>query len=89
MSKIGKKAIILPKESTVKVDGGNVLVTGPKGSEKIVFNDKIFSSKLNDKNELQIFPVKKSKNVSVLWGTYRSLINSAVLGVTKGHEKNL
>ena len=24
-----------------------------------------------------------------MWGTYRSLINNAVLGVTKGHEKNL
>ena len=54
MSKIGKKAIILPKESTVKVDGGKVLDYRTKGSEKIVFNDKIFSSKINDKNELQI-----------------------------------
>ena len=24
-----------------------------------------------------------------MWGTYRSLVNNAVLGVTKGHEKNL
>ena len=24
-----------------------------------------------------------------MWGTYRSLLNNAVLGVTKGHEKNL
>ncbi len=24
-----------------------------------------------------------------MWGTYRSLINNAILGVTKGHEKNL
>ena len=24
-----------------------------------------------------------------MWGTYRSLLNNAVVGVTKGHEKNL
>ena len=24
-----------------------------------------------------------------MWGTYRSLVNNAVLGVTQGHEKNL
>ena len=24
-----------------------------------------------------------------MWGTYRSLINNAIQGVTKGHEKNL
>ena len=26
---------------------------------------------------------------SILWGTYRSLINNAVMGVSKGHEKIL
>ena len=64
-------------------------VTGPKGSEKILFNEKNFSSKINEKNEFQILPIKKDKSSSIMWGTYRSLINNAILGVTKGHEKNL
>ena len=89
MSKLGKKSIVLPKDSSVKVEGNSVLVTGPKGSEKILFNEKIFSSKMNDKNEFQIMPIKKTKNVSVMWGTFRSLVNNAVLGVTKGHDKIL
>ena len=89
MSKLGKKAIVLTKESTVKVDGNSLLVSGPKGSQKIIFNSKIFSSKINEKNEHQILPIKKDKKTSIMWGTYRSLINNAVLGVTKGHEKNL
>ena len=89
MSKLGKKAIALPKESSVKVEGNTILVTGPKGSEKIQFNEKIFSSKMNEKNEFQITPIKKTKNVSVMWGTFRSLVNNAVLGVTKGHDKIL
>ena len=90
MSKLGKKIIVLPKDSTIKVESGNLLVSGPKGSKKVQFNDKLFSSKVNEKNEFQIIPNnKKAKNISVLWGTYRSLVNNAVLGVTKGHEKNL
>ena len=65
------------------------MVKGPKGSKTVEFNEKLFSSKVNDKNEFQILPNKKTKNISVLWGTYRSLVNNAVVGVTKGHEKNL
>ena len=89
MSKLGKKLIILPKDSTIKVDGNNLLVSGPKGSKSIQFNEKLFSTKINDKNEFQITPNKKTKNISILWGTYRSLVNNAVYGVSKGHEKNL
>ena len=89
MSKLGKKIIALPKDSTIKVENGNLMVSGPKGSKTIKFNDQLFSSKINEKNELQILPNKTQKNTSILWGTYRSLINNAVLGVTKGHEKNL
>ncbi len=89
MSKLGKKPILIPKDSSVKMDGNSLLVTGPKGSQKILFNEKIFSSKVNEKNEFHIQPLKKDKKTSIMWGTYRSLINNAVLGVTKGHEKNL
>ena len=91
MSKIGKKNIIIPKESSVKIEGGNLLISGPKGSKKLTVDDKIFSSKLNEKNEFQILPLNKKidKKTSIMWGTYRSLINNAVTGVSLGHEKNL
>ena len=89
MSKLGKKTIVLPKDSTIKVDSGNLLISGPKGSKTVLFNEKMFTSKVNEKNEFQILPIKKTKNTSVLWGTYRSLVNNAVIGVSKGHEKNL
>ncbi len=89
MSKLGKKPILLPKDSTVKVESGSLSVTGPKGTQKLIFNEKMFSSKINEKNEFEILPKNKDKKSSLMWGTYRSLINNAVLGVTKGHEKNL
>ena len=90
MSKIGKKNIIIPKESSIKIEGANLTITGPKGTKKLTINDKIFSSKLND-SEFQIQPLEKNidKKISLMWGTYRSLINNAVTGVSKGHEKIL
>ena len=90
MSKIGKKNIVIPKESSIKIEGTNLIVSGPKGTQKLSINDKIFSSKLNE-NEFQILPKEKKidKKTSIMWGTYRSLINNAVTGVSKGHEKIL
>ena len=90
MSKIGKKNILIPKESSIKIEGGNLTISGPKGSKTLTVNDKIFSSKLNN-SEFQILPLEKkiSKETSIMWGTYRSLINNAITGVTLGHEKIL
>ena len=91
MSKIGKKNINLPKDSSVKSENGVITITGPKGSKTLSINDKIFSTSLNEKNEFNIKPLGKDLDTktSVMWGTYRSLINNAVLGVSKGHQKIL
>ncbi len=90
MSKIGKKNIIIPKESSIKIDGANLTITGPKGTKKLSIDDKIFTSKLNE-SEFQIKPLEKKvdKKTSIMWGTYRSLVNNAVKGVSAGHEKIL
>ena len=59
MSKIGKKNITIPKDSSIKVEKGTITVSGPKGSKLLSINDKIFSSSVSDKNEFQITPLKK------------------------------
>ena len=48
MSKIGKKNILVPKESSVIIEGSNLTIKGPKGSKSLSVNDKIFSSKLKE-----------------------------------------
>ena len=90
MSKIGKKNITIPKESSIKIEGSNLTITGPKGTKKLTINDKIFTSKLNE-SEFQIKPLEKKvdEKTSIMWGTYRSLVNNAVKGVSAGHEKIL
>ena len=37
MSKLGKKIISLPKDSKIQIEGNSILVSGPKGSEKIMY----------------------------------------------------
>ena len=90
MSKIGKKNIVIPKDSSVTIQGSTLTIKGPKGSKNLTINDKIFSSSLKE-NEFQILPLNKKidKKTSIMWGTYRSLINNAITGVSVGHEKIL
>ena len=90
MSKIGKKNILIPKDSSIKIEGPKLIISGPKGSKKLTINDKIFTSKLIE-SEFELKPLEKNidKKTSIMWGTYRSLINNAVTGVTVGHEKIL
>ena len=58
MSKIGKKNITIPKESSIKIEGGNLTISGPKGTKKLTISDKIFSASLNEK-EFEIKPLEK------------------------------
>jgi large subunit ribosomal protein L6 len=81
---------VIPKDSSIKIEGSNLTISGPKGTKKLTINDKIFSSKLAE-NSFALQPLEKKidKKTSIMWGTYRSIINNAVTGVTVGHEKIL
>jgi len=89
MSKIGKKPIQIPKDTKVKVESGKLILTGPKGSKKLSLNDKIFTASISENNNLILKLIKKNEISNVMWGTTRSIINNALLGVTVGHEKIL
>ena len=42
MSKIGKKNIVLPKDTSIKIEGEKLTVTGPKGNKILFLNEKMF-----------------------------------------------
>ena len=88
MSKLGKKPILVPKDIKIKIEGGKLTLTGPKGSKELSINDKIFSTSLTD-NNLILKLLKKDEKNNMMWGTTRSIVNSAIIGVSKGHEKIL
>ena len=89
MSKLGKKPISIPKDTKVKVESGKLVMTGPKGSRELTINDKIFTTTVSDDNILNLKQNNKNNNSSVMWGTTRSIINSAIIGVSTGHNKTL
>ena len=89
MSKLGKKPILIPKDTKVKVETGKLIMTGPKGSRELTINDKIFTATISADNTLNLKQKIKEKTSNMIWGTTRSNIQSAVLGVSIGHEKIL
>ena len=88
MSKIGKKTIVIPKESKVTIDHNRLLISGPKGSQEIPINSKIFSAEIKE-NLLTIKPIKLSNEIKRPWGTFRSLVNNAIVGTSEGYKKTL
>jgi len=88
MSKLGKKPISIPKDTKIKLESGRLILTGPKGSKELTINDKIFTTTIGEK-DLVLKIIKKNETSKVLWGTTRSIINSALIGVSVGFEKIL
>ena len=89
MSKLGKKPISIPKDTKVKVENGKLVMTGPKGSKELTINDKIFTATISDDKIISLKQKKKNVSLNTIWGTTRSIINSALIGVSTGHEKIL
>jgi len=89
MSKLGKKPISIPKDTKVKVESGKLVMTGPKGSRELTINDKIFTTTVSDDSSISLKQNNKNDNSIAMWGTTRSIINSAIIGVSTGHNKTL
>ena len=89
MSKLGKKPMIIPKDTKVKLERGRIFLTGPKGSKELTLNDKIFAATIADDKSLILKLIKKNETSNMMWGTTRSIINSAIIGVSEGYEKIL
>lgn len=89
MSKIGKKAILLPPGVTVTTEGETVTVTGPRGTltKKLALGG--FQLLLEENTLKVIPPATLDKKSRALWGTLRAVINNMVTGVTQPFEKVL
>jgi large subunit ribosomal protein L6 len=86
LSRIGKKAIPIPKGVTVTLSDGKVMVKGPKGS---LAKDVIPSVKVvvtADEVQCTAAMDRVSKQ---MWGLMRVLIQNMITGVTEGYRKLL
>ena len=89
MSKIGKISITIPDKVKVLINGTLVNIEGPIGKKSLNIDTKIFDVKVSDNKEISIKPKQINKDTKRLWGMNRSLLNNAILGASKGYEKNL
>ena len=87
MSRIGKMAIVLPKEVKISSDPSKVEVTGPKGHLSHHLPEGISVSV--DGAKVSVHRENDQRTSKALQGLTRSLIANMVAGVTKGFEKRL
>jgi len=87
MSRIGKEPINVPKGVEIRLDKSKVQVKGPKGELSVDLHPKVAVNM--DKEIIQLKKVDNSRTAREQWGLRRTLINNAVLGVSKGFEKTL
>jgi large subunit ribosomal protein L6 len=87
MSRIGKKAIPLPKGVEVRKDGNAVLVKGPKGTLTTQLVEGI-DVKV-DGNVVSFTRKDEEKKTRAFHGLVRALVANNVLGVTIGFKKEL
>ena len=69
MSKLGKKPIVIPKDTKIKLESGRLVLTGPKGSKELSINDKIFSTTITDDNNLVLKLLKKNESLNKIWAS--------------------
>ncbi|MSU75447.1 MAG: 50S ribosomal protein L6 [Candidatus Magasanikbacteria bacterium] len=88
MSRIGKKIRIVPTGVTVAVSGGLIKVKGPNGElvEKIHPHVNVA---VNGQEVTTTVANETNKRDRALWGTFSSLINNMIVGVTTGFKKQL
>lgn len=65
-----------------------VSIQGPKGELNLQLPEFIELTQTENKIDLTIKD-QKNKIQKSLWGTYRAIINNAVIGVTEGHSSTL
>ncbi len=85
MSRIGKKAITLPRGVTITIHERNVEVKGPKGTLKTPIPEGI-SFKLEGE---ELRAERISDDLAALHGLARALANNAIVGVTEGFSRQM
>jgi large subunit ribosomal protein L6 len=87
MSRIGKKAVPLPKGVTATIDGKTVKVKGPKGELSVKLVAEV-DAKIED-DGITITPRADMDRAPQMWGLSRTLVNNLVVGVTQGFTQKL
>jgi large subunit ribosomal protein L6 len=87
MSRIGKKPIIIPAGTDVKISGSTLTVKGKEGTVTRDFKPVVIFEVVD--GTLKATPMKKDKASEALWGTYAAHAANMIAGVNKPFQKKL
>lgn len=85
MSRVGKKPIPLPKNTSFSIHGNAVKITGPKGTLKQSFFEGV---QIEQHGSDLVVSISIEKD-NAQWGTARALLANMVKGVNEGFVKIL
>ena len=87
MSRVGKKPVALPKGVTCTRGEGLLSFKGEKGALEVSLPSEILCEM--DAASVTFRPQSETKRSLVLWGMTRSLVQSAVKGVSEGFKTDI
>ena len=86
-SRIARQPVAVPSNDEVDIEGQQVTVKGPNGTDGYTVHDWVEISR--DGDAIRLAPRKGDRESQAMAGTMRSLLNNLVTGVTKGFERKL
>ncbi|XAL99861.1 50S ribosomal protein L6 [Phycisphaeraceae bacterium D3-23] len=89
MSRVGRKPIDIVKGVTVKINGNEIAVNGPKGDLKINTRPEVKVTLDEDNKQVVVERTSETRLARAMHGTTRSLIQNMIVGVTEGYQKDL
>lgn len=89
MSRVGKIPVPIPGGVTVKINGLDVSVTGPKGTSSWTFPDGVEIAQDDEGKHVVVKRLNDEKQSRANHGLTRALIANMITGVTTGFEKRL
>lgn len=87
MSRIANVPVTIPKGVEASLSDGAISVKGSKGDLNLSLHDLVAVAQ--DGEELKVSAKDGSRQAGALAGTFRSLINNMVVGVSEGFQKKL
>lgn len=87
MSRVGKQPVSIPNGVEVKQDGNFIIFK--KGKNESTLDTRGFVNVKIEDNQVVFLPKGEDRKDKAFWGTYRSLANNIIIGLTDGFTKQL
>ena len=87
MSRVAKAPVAIPAGVEVKLADDKITIKGKQGQLELDVHASVAISQ--EENVLKFAPKTADKQANALAGTFRSLVNNMVTGVSEGFEKKL